>query len=135
MHLLGVFPLLPAITYARSIYSLQESINNAPGFDWDAALAKAEAFVAQLDTPEKVNLVTGGADVGPCTGNIGPVERLGFRGLCMADGPAGVNRADLVSVFPAGLATAATWDLDLVYQRGQAIGAEYKGKGVHVMLG
>lgn len=135
MHFLSVVSLLPAITYARGVYTLQESIGGAATLDWDAAHAKAEAFVAQLNTLEKVNLVTGDANIAPCTGNIGPIKRLGFQGVCMADGPAGVNRADLVSVFPAGLATAATWDVDLIYQRGQAIGAEYRGKGVHVMLG
>ncbi|KAF2798415.1 glycoside hydrolase family 3 protein [Melanomma pulvis-pyrius CBS 109.77] len=80
-------------------------------------------------------MVTGGSDVGPCIGNIGPVERLGFRGLCFSDGPIGVNRADLVSVFPSGITAAAMWDRELLYQRGLAIGSEFRGKGAHVMLG
>ena len=103
--------------------------------DWDAATTRAEAFVNQLNTSEKVDMVTGGFDVGSCIGNIGPVERLSFRGLCFADGPAGVNRADLVSVFPAGITVAATWDADLMYQRELALGAEFRAKGVNVMLG
>jgi beta-glucosidase len=79
--------------------------------------------------------VTGGYDVGFCIGNIGPIPRLGFKGLCFSDGPNGVNRADLVSVFPSGIAAAAMWDRELLYQRGVAIGKEYREKGVHVMLG
>lgn len=39
------------------------------------------------------------------------------------------------SVFPAGLSAAASWDRDLVKQRGIGIGAEFKGKGAHVALG
>lgn len=74
-------------------------------------------------------------DVGPCVSNLAPVKRLGFPGVCISDGPAGVNRADLVSGFPAGVTTAATWDKDLIYQRGLAIGAEFRDKGINVMLG
>jgi hypothetical protein len=107
----------------------------ATELDWDTAHTKAVAFVAQLNVSEKINMVTGGFDVGDCIGNIGPIERLSFRGLCMADGPAGVNRADLASAFPAGLTTAATWDVKLMYQRGRALGDEFRGKGAHVLLG
>ena len=30
---------------------------------------------------------------GPCVGNILPVERLGFNGLCLQDGPLGIRVA------------------------------------------
>ncbi|KAF2466875.1 beta-glucosidase [Lindgomyces ingoldianus] len=116
-------------------YSRGINTNRTTNLDWDAARSKAIAFVAQLNNLEKVNLVTGGFDVGPCIGNIGPVERLSFKGYCMSDGPAGVNRADLVSIFPSGITAAATWDRQLMYDRGFAIGEEFKEKGIHVMLG
>ncbi|KAH7417835.1 beta-glucosidase [Cadophora sp. MPI-SDFR-AT-0126] len=99
----------------------------------DVAREKANAFIAQLNLTEKVALVTGAG--GNCIGNIAPIPRLNFSGLCLADGPSGVNRNDLVSVFPAGLTAAASWDKALVYQRGFALGSEFKGKGVHVGLG
>jgi len=82
--------------------------------------------------------VTGGyGDVAAlaCVGNVGAIERLGFSGLCFSDGPAGVNRHDLVSVFPSGITTAATWDRKLMYKRGVALGHEFRDKGVHVHLG
>jgi beta-glucosidase len=78
-------------------------------------------------------MVTG--DNGPCIGNIAPIERLGFSGICMSDGPTAFNRADLVSIFPAGLTAAASWDRDLIYQRALALGSEFKAKGSHVGLG
>lgn len=53
----------------------------------------------------------------------------------MLDGPTAVNRNDLVSVFPAGLTVAATWDKDHFENRGKAIGREFKGKGAHIALG
>lgn len=52
----------------------------------------------------------------------------------MADGPTAYNRADLVSVFPAGLTAAASWDEDLIYQRALALGSEFRDKGSHVGL-
>lgn len=80
-------------------------------------------------------MVTGSFQAGSCIGNIAGVERLGFKGLCMQDGPVGVGRADLASLFPAGLSAAATWDRGLIYQRGLAMAEEFKAKGAHVMLG
>lgn len=68
-------------------------------------------------------------------GNIESIERVSFNGMCFQDGPLAVNRNDLVSAFSAGVTAAATWDTDLIYQRGLAIGAEFRGKGVHVALG
>ena len=72
---------------------------------------------------------------GPCVGNIGPIERLGFKGLCLQDGPLAIREADYASVFPAGLTTAAAWDKKLAYVRGQDMAAEFKGKGSHIALG
>ncbi|TFK45798.1 beta-glucosidase [Heliocybe sulcata] len=100
---------------------------------WESALAKADAFVSQLTLDEKTQIVTG--TPGPCVGNIPPIPRLGFNGLCLQDGPLAIRQADFASVFPAGLTAAASWDRDLIYQRGVSIAEEYKGKGAHVVLG
>ncbi|KAH6625224.1 glycosyl hydrolase family 3 N terminal domain-containing protein [Boeremia exigua] len=72
---------------------------------------------------------------GPCVGNIGPIERLNFTGLCLQDGPLAIRQAIYVSVFSAGLSAAASWDRPLVRRRGAYMGAEFKGKGAHVALG
>lgn len=53
----------------------------------------------------------------------------------MSDGPNGVNYNDKVNVFPSGVTVAATWDTELMYHRGLALGAEFRGKGINVMLG
>jgi beta-glucosidase len=75
------------------------------------------------------------ADVLTQLGNLVPIARLGFKGLCMQDGPAAIRQATFVSVFPAGLTIAATWDRKLMNTRGSYLGAEFKAKGAHVMLG
>lgn len=77
------------------------NINATATGDWEAAIDKARAFVAQLTIEEKADMVTGQA--GPCVGNIVAVPRLGFRGLCLHDGPLAIRVADYASVFPAGV--------------------------------
>lgn len=39
-----------------------------------------------------------------------------------------------VTVFPAGVHVASTWDTSLIYARGNAMGTEAKGVGVNVQL-
>ncbi|KAL4982698.1 glycosyl hydrolase family 3 N terminal domain-containing protein [Aspergillus falconensis] len=82
-------------------------------------------------------MVTGvqGIEAGGCIGNIAAIPRVNFSGLCLLDGPQGINRADLISIFPSGLLAGATWDVDLIYARGKAMGEEFRGKGSHVQLG
>ena len=78
-----------------------------------------------------------------------PVARLGIPAIKMADGPLGVrnwrgssavtNAATTVPVtstsFPAGIAMAATWDLDLVAREARAIAQEVKALGRDMILG
>ena len=86
--------------------------------DWTMALQKADDFVANLTLDEKLMLVQGNSSAGSCISNINSVPCLGFRGVCIVDGPAGINRADLVNVFPSGITAAATWDREMIYRRG-----------------
>ncbi|KAI9052184.1 hypothetical protein LZ554_003544 [Drepanopeziza brunnea f. sp. 'monogermtubi'] len=99
---------------------------------WEEALVKAKNFVAQLTPEEKANMVTGRP--GPCVGNILAIPRLGFSGMCLQDGPLAIRTVDYASVFPAGVTTAASFDRELMYERGVAMGAEFRGKGATVAL-
>ncbi|KAI8673277.1 Beta-glucosidase [Fusarium keratoplasticum] len=107
-----------------------------PGADgWSEAYTKAKAFVSEMTLLEKVNLTTGvGWQNERCVGNVGDVPRLGLRGLCMQDGPVGVRLTDYNSVFPSGQSAAATWDRNLIFRKAQAIGEEFRDKGVDVVL-
>lgn len=96
-------------------------------------MAKAQAFVDELTVEEKAQMATGVP--GPCVGNILAIERLNFPGLCLQDGPLAIRLASYASVFSAGVSAAASWDKDVMYERGEALGAEFKGKGAHVYLG
>ena len=66
--------------------------------------------------------------------NTADNTRLGIPGFVMADGPHGV-RDGLATSFPVGISMAATWDRNLIYQVGLAMGKEFKGKGKHQALG
>lgn len=99
---------------------------------WEAALAKAQAFLAELTLEEKAGMATG--EPGPCVGNIVPIERLGFPGLCLQDGPLSIRVADYASVFSAGVSIASSWDRSMIYERAFAMGEEFKAKGAQVAL-
>lgn len=66
--------------------------------------------------------------------NTADNTRLSIPGFVMSDGPHGV-RNGLATSFPVGIGLAATWDVDLVYKVGEAMGKEFHGKGIHQMLG
>ncbi|CAG7917988.1 unnamed protein product [Penicillium olsonii] len=108
------------------------SPNATASGEWEDAYAKAQKFVAKLTIEEKADMVTG--QPGPCVGNIVAIPRLGFSGLCLQDGPLAIRVADYASVFAAGVTVASTWDRDLLYERGYAMGQEFKAKGAHIAL-
>ncbi|KAF4954951.1 hypothetical protein FSARC_11980 [Fusarium sarcochroum] len=101
---------------------------------WLGARAKADSWIAKMTLKEKSLMVTGTFD-GTCIEYIAPIERIGFSGLCIQDGPIGLRLGDLVSVFPSGVTTAATWDKQLMALRGEAMAEEFIAKGAHVLLG
>ncbi|PQE33069.1 glycosyl hydrolase family 3 N terminal domain-containing protein [Rutstroemia sp. NJR-2017a WRK4] len=141
MRLLPCF--LATLWVGGSQHGFVDAVSNyssVPGAlaDWTTARGKADAFLAQLNLTEKVGIVTGASTLvggGTCIGNIAPITRLNFSGICYSDGPAAVNRHDLVSVFPSGITLAATWDMDLIYEKAAALGQEFRDKGTHVGLG
>ncbi|KEP45069.1 glycoside hydrolase family 3 protein [Rhizoctonia solani 123E] len=105
------------------------------GNAWKDAHAKAKQVVSQMTLEEKVNITTGiDVIISICAGNTGAVPRLNIPAMCLQDGPAGVRPADFASQFPAQITVGATWDRELIYERAAALGAEFRGKGVHVAL-
>jgi beta-glucosidase len=104
--------------------------------DWEDAYARAQQIVSQMTLAEKVNLTSGtGYFMGPCVGNTGSALRFGIPNLCLQDSPLGIRNTDHNTAFPAGITTGATFDKDLMYARGVAIGEEARGKGINVQMG
>ncbi|KAI0429437.1 glycoside hydrolase superfamily [Xylaria sp. FL1042] len=103
---------------------------------WDAAYTKANAALAKLSSNDKINIVTGvGWGKGPCVGNTPTIGSIGYPQLCLQDGPLGVRYGTKVNAFTPGIQAASTWDRTLIRQRGQFMGEETKGCGIHVLLG
>ncbi|KAJ9137471.1 Beta-glucosidase cel3A [Pleurostoma richardsiae] len=101
-----------------------------------SAYSKADAALAKLSQQDKVNIVSGvGWNKGPCVGNTPAIASIGYPQLCLQDGPLGVRYGTGVNAFTPGIQAAATWDVDLIRQRGQYMAEEAKGCGVHVLLG
>lgn len=83
-----------------------------------------------MTNDEKQNLTFGyTSTTNGCSGTSGGAPRVGFPGLCLNDGPAGVRGTELVSGFASGVHVAAAWNRDLARDRGRAIGAESRAKG------
>jgi beta-glucosidase len=66
--------------------------------------------------------------------NTADNARLGVPGFLMADGPHGV-RDGLATSFPVSIGMAATWDTELAFRVGEAMGKEFRGKGKSQALG
>jgi len=113
--------LLPATTAQELItedsyfYGQSEPVYPTPQTSgsgaWGEAIAKAQAFVAQLSLEEKTS-ITGGVSNSSrgCGGNIPGIPRLGFHGLCLSDAGAGVRGTDLVNAYTSGISDGARYD-------------------------
>ncbi|TEA21993.1 putative beta-glucosidase F [Colletotrichum sidae] len=97
--------------------------------DWADSYERAKALVDRMTLAEKTNITSGSGIF------MGYVFIFKPRGLCLADSATGVRQADNVTVFPSGITTGATFDKDLMYARGVAMGKEFRGKGANIYLG
>ncbi|SET44428.1 glycoside hydrolase family 3 C-terminal domain-containing protein [[Clostridium] polysaccharolyticum] len=104
-----------------------------------------------MDVKKVIQQMTLEEKAGICSGSdfwhTKAVERLGIPQMMVSDGPHGLRKQDLESdhlginesikavCFPAGCATAASFDRDLLYSMGQALGNECQAEGVAVILG
>jgi beta-glucosidase-like glycosyl hydrolase len=93
-----------------------------------------EHLLQELTLEEKVTMLAG-AD----NWHTVPIKRLGIPAIKMTDGPNGVRGADsslgpTSASFPVGIAVAATWNLDLTRQLGEALAQETRSKKAHILL-
>lgn len=88
---------------------------------------KWEAYLDQFTIEEMKMLVTNGGY------KTLPVERLGLPGSVLLDGPAGINfffKATTSAAYPTEVIIASTWNDELAYIMGEAVGAEANAYGV-----
>ncbi|CAO3673667.1 unnamed protein product [Umbelopsis ramanniana] len=110
------------------------SLSTAAEIPWSEAYTKAKVAVLQLTDEEKVTLGTGTGS-GTCVGNTAAISKIGWPGLCLQDSPLAVRLAHNFTGGISGINTAATFDRDIVRQRAEDIGDEFRGKGVNVQVG
>jgi beta-glucosidase len=88
-------------------------------------------LMSRLTLEEKVLLLAGASSF-----NLHPIERLGVPSLQMTDGPTGVRsiKGTPATVFPVGVAVAATWNPETAGKVAAAIAREAHALGDHVVL-
>lgn len=103
---------------------------------------KHSDIISQMTLEEKASFCDG-ADFW----NLQSCERLGIKSIMVTDGPHGLRKkkekkdsGELMSsnpatCFPTAVTTAASWDPDLIYEMGQALGEECLEEKVSVLLG
>lgn len=108
---------------------------------------RAELLIKAMTLDEKITMMHG---AGPClevwtpkcpmpikgyVGYVPPITRLGIPHLTLADGRAGVgNNAKDVTLLPAPIAAASSWDPSLLNEFGHVLGKEQWEKGTNVTL-
>lgn len=103
-------------------------------------MSDIKGLVAQMTLEEKAALCTGAT-----AWTTTPVARLGLPELMVSDGPHGIRRVpDVTSMisdslpatcFPTASSTAASWDVELLKEMGQALAEEAIALEVDVILG
>ena len=91
---------------------------------------RAASIVSKMTLREKAEYVGGFENW-----YIRAIDRLGLPAVRMADGPQGVRNNTKSTLYPSGIAAAATWDRDLIHQMGIALGQDSRARGVHILLG
>ena len=100
------------------------------------------SIISQMTLEEKAGMCSG-ADFWHLKG----IERLGISSVMVTDGPhglrkqaeggdhLGINESEKAVCFPAGCATAASFDRELIKRQGETIGHECQAMNVSTILG
>jgi beta-glucosidase len=107
-----------------------------------AAIAKAEAMVANMTQAEMFTLVEGASkpstDTIVSAGYTSPISdgKVVIPSLYLGDSPNGVGNSNTgVTQFPTAQSVASSWDVSLAKAFGDAAGAEWAGKAENCALG
>jgi beta-glucosidase len=91
---------------------------------------RVDLILSQMTRDEKIALIGGINDF-----YTRPIPRLGIPSLRISDGPMGVHDYGLTTAYPAGIALAASWDVDLAQRFGTSMGKDARARGVNFILG
>jgi beta-glucosidase len=91
---------------------------------------RVDSILRQMTLDEKIEIIGGINDF-----YTRRIPRLGVPSLRMSDGPMGVHDYGLTTAYPAGIALAASWDIDLAQRFGTSMGKDARARGVNFILG
>jgi beta-glucosidase len=128
----GFFALLPGFALGAPAQSTPTLRSYPEGESAAKIESRVTQLLSQLTLNEKVSLLAGDDFDGMSTM---AVPRLGIPKLVMADGPQGIRAHGPACSFPSGISLAATWDTNLAYRYGEALGREARARGIHIQLG
>lgn len=100
-------------------------LKDLKGLDYNDS--KWDAFLDQFTIDEMNALINTGAY------RTLEIERLGLPNTVLLDGPAGINnffKASTAASYPTEIVIAATWNDELAYKMGEAVGMEANAYGV-----
>jgi beta-glucosidase len=90
---------------------------------------RVEDLLGKMTLEEKIQII-GGEN----TFYTHPFPQLGIPSLKMSDGPLGVHDYGPTTAYPAGIALAASWDVDLAKRVGAMLGKDARARGVNFVL-
>jgi beta-glucosidase len=90
---------------------------------------RVDSILSKMTQEEKITIIGGINDF-----YTRPIPRLEIPALRMSDGPMGVHDYGLTTAYPAGIALAASWDVDVAHRVGIAMGKDARARGVHFIL-
>ena len=132
---------LPAALLIGAAPSLSAATHGSP-WGGGPVVTQAAALVKNMTFDEKLSMIYGRnakADLPQqvwYVGNIPATPRLGLPPINLEDGPQGVaDGLTNVTQWPSQLTASMTWNKQLMFTWGTAMGAEQKMKGTNVMLG
>jgi len=101
-------------------------LGDLKGLDYDDPLW--DSYLDQFTVEEMKMLINNGAY------KTLAVDRLGVPGTILLDGPAGINfffKPTTSAAYPTEVVIASTWNDELAYTMGEAVGSEANAYGVH----
>lgn len=114
-----------------ALFTASSALAQAPQPDSPAIRARVNAVIHKMTLEQKLEYIGG-------TGfAVRAMPSLGLPALEMSDGPFGVrSNAGLPSTtYAIGIGLAASWNRDLAFEAGKAIGRDARARGVNFMLG
>ena len=97
----------------------------------EAHKARARELLSQMTLDEKIDYISGETSF-----SLRPLERLGIPRILLADGPQGIRNHSVHStLYPSGIALAATWNRDMARRYGASLGDDARARGVGIVLG